>query len=66
MVLDAPPITFGWNVAPGSASVEKCLAVPTQFEITDKLGAYKYNIEASKAIWSAAQSFRGTSDSIVS
>ena len=60
VVLDAPPNTFGWNVAPGSASVKKCLAVPTKFEITDKLGAYNYNIEASEAIWSSADSFRGT------
>ena len=60
VVSDAPPITFGWNLEPGTASVEKRVAVPIQFDIRDKLGSYKYDVEASKAIWSSAQSFRGT------
>ena len=40
VVLDAPPSSFGWNLAPGSASVD---AVLMQFAITMglmKLGAY--------------------------
>ena len=65
VVLDAPPMTFGWNLEPGTASVEKRVAyaeaVPIQFEIRDKLGSYKYDVEASEAIWSSAQSFRVTS-----
>ena len=60
VVLEAPPDTFGWNVAPGSASVDYSLAVPSQFQIAESLVAYKYNTDASEAIWSSAQSFRGT------
>ena len=59
VVLEAPPDTFGWSVTPGAASVGKSLAAPLKFEIADKLVAYKYNTEASEAIWSSAQSFRG-------
>ena len=57
--MEAPPDTFGWNLAPSSANVEKTLAVPTKFEIGKKNVAYKYNAEASEVIWLSASPYRG-------
>ncbi len=39
VVLEAPPDTSGWILAPGPASVEKTLAVPWMFQLADELSA---------------------------